>query len=213
MKSSKAFLTGCDEGHAWMLPWFFTNFKKNSQLPLIFADFGVSQETLDFVKDNVDDIIDLSKFKGRGWFLKPRAMLAAQSDMTCWIDTDCEILDNIDGIFDHVEPNMLSMVRDHPWTQRRGELWHNSGVVAFQGKPTILSQWFKRVEEDPQVGDQEVLHSMLNPITKISTIKDLPHRYNILRIDLIDNNIPKSPAIMHWTGSKGKDEIRSKMNA
>ena len=54
---------------------------------------------------------------------------------------------------------------------------------------------------------------MLSPILKITYIKDLPHKYNVLRIDIDDNNVPKNPVIIHWTGSKGKDEIRRQINA
>ncbi len=32
-------------------------------------------------------------------------------------------------------------------------------------------------------------------------------------LDVDDDNVPKDPVIMHWTGSKGKDIIRSQMNA
>jgi phosphatidylethanolamine-binding protein (PEBP) family uncharacterized protein len=43
-------------------------------------------------------------------------------------------------------------------------------------------------------------------------ISDLPREYNTLRLDLIDNTAPKNIKIMHWTGKKGKDKIRSMMN-
>ena len=40
-------------------------------------------------------------------------------------------IQNIDEIFDLLEPQKLSMVEDKPWSWRRGHVWHNSGVVGF----------------------------------------------------------------------------------
>lgn len=108
-----------------------------------------------------------------------------------------------------IEPNKLAMVEDVPWSRRRGEKWHNSGVVAFQGKPDILQAWVAETALNPIVGDQEVLHSMLtSPLKRMIHITDLPREYNTLRIDFIDGTNPNSPKIVHWTGAKGKEEIR-----
>ena len=206
----KAFVTGCDETMEWMVPWFLKNFKKHSKAKIIFADFGVSKKFLEkYVPKNFSGVIDLSKDKGKGWFLKPQAMLNSRADKTVWIDTDCQVVGDIDSIFNELESQKLSMVKDHPWTTRRKELWHNSGVVGFIGAPMILKMWYQQVNSSPQVGDQEVLHSMLNPITKIQYIKDLPHKYNVLRLDIEDSNEPEDKRIIHWTGKKGKDHIRS----
>lgn len=213
-KLSNVFLTGCDENTEWMLPWFIENYKKHNKTPLLFADFGVTPKTLEYVRAQVKGILDLSKWKGKGWFLKPKSMVSSPAQKTCWIDTDCQVHGDISGIFDEVEPEKLSMAIDHPWTTRRQEIWHNSGVVAYQGVPTILRSWNQNVERGTEIrGDQEVLHAMLNPITKMTYIKDLPHKYNVLRLDIIDGKRPKDELITHWTGNKGKDEIRRQMNA
>jgi len=139
-------------------------------------------------------------------------MLYSPSVKTVWIDTDCEITDNIEGIFDMLEPNKLAMVEDKPWSKRRGETWHNSGVVGFIDKPIILHQWAQAVHDNPTVGDQEVLHGMLNPITKMTYIKDLPNEYNVMRLQLDHDGYNGKKKIVHWTGAKGKDRIRSMMN-
>lgn len=213
MKYSEAFLTGCDEKTEWMLPWFFKNYKKHNDHPIVLANFGMSTNMLEYSRGEVHAIMDLTGIEEKGWFKKPKSMLASPSKKTCWIDTDCEVKKDLSGIFKEIEHEKLSMVEDKPWTTRRGEIWHNSGVVAFEGKPLILQRWAQEVRLNPAVGDQEVLHSMLNPITKLTYIKDLSHRYNVLRIDLIDGNAPKDPAIIHWTGKLGKEEIRRQINA
>ena len=98
MKYNKAFLTGCDYKHEWILPWFFENYKKHNNTPLIFADFGVKNK--DIIKDNVHAIINLKNLKEKGWFKKPKAMLNCPSEKTVWLDTDCQVLSNIDSIFE-----------------------------------------------------------------------------------------------------------------
>jgi hypothetical protein len=153
--------------------------------------------------------MDLTTVEEKGWFKKPLSMLKCPAKKTVWIDTDCQVMDNIDDIFNLLEPNKLAMVEDKPWTWRRGHLWHNSGVVGFIDKPIILRQWVGATKKNSdQIGDQEVLDKLLSPITKISLIKDLPNEWNVLRLQLDDGYVGKI-RIMHWTGQKGKDKIRS----
>ena len=106
-------------------------------------------------------------------------------------------------------------IRDSPWTKRRPENgdWHNTGVVAFEGRPPTLRQWISVADKKEYRGDQEVMHAMIggDAMRKVMMIADVPHRFNVLRIDHIDNNVPNNPVIMHWTGEKGNLEIRKQM--
>lgn len=210
----KAFLTGCDSTQEWMLPWFVENYKKHNKSPLIFANFGVSKKSLEYIRTQFHAVVDLSKSKEKGWFKKPRSMLYAPAKKLVWLDTDCQIVSSIEDIWDQLVPNKLCMVEDKPWSKRRGEVWHNSGVVGMIGKPIILHQWAQAVHDNPSVGDQEVLHGMLNQITKMAHIHDLPNAYNWLRLQLEhDDQDSIDKKVIHWTGAKGKDRIRSMMNA
>ena len=205
---NEAFLTGCDANHEWMLEWFFKNYQRHVKSRLVFANFGLSEDGLKTVRKYVDAVMDLTKTTEQGWFKKPLSMLSCPSKKTVWIDMDCEIREDISGIFKLLEPKKLNMVEDKPWTKRRNEVWHNSGIVGFIDKPVILTQWAQQVKAKPEVGDQEVLHSMLNPITKIGAINDLPNEYNVMRIQTEIDNYNGKIKVMHWTGKKGKDKIR-----
>ena len=181
----------------------------------MFADFGVSEEARNVVASSCDSIIDMKGFSERGWFKKPQAMIQASkiASKICWIDTDCHVLANISGIFDYVQPNKLAMVEDKPWSKRRGETWHNSGVVAFQDRPPILDTWAEAVRNNPTVGDQEVLHLIVREqLNRQIYITDLPQEYNWLRIMLTDGLDSPRKKIMHWTGPKGKETIRGLIN-
>ncbi len=194
MKLSRMFVTGCDSKTRWMLPWFIDNYHKHNP--------EVEMRVVDF-KD------------GMGWLEKPAAMrrAAADADQVCWIDTDCEVLGDISGIFNHTVPGKLSMAEDKPWTLRRASgIWHNSGVVAFEGAPSILVEWEIICATRGGAGDQEVLHAMIdNPIKRLALIETLPNRYNVLRLQHVDKTVPPNPLIYHWTGAKGKDHIRKLM--
>lgn len=206
----KAFLTGCDKKTEWQLPWFIENYKKHNSIPLVIADFGMSEEMMEFAKNNCAIVMHMNKDIASGWMLKPFAMLHSPSIHTCWIDTDCEVRGDISSIFDFIKENKLCMVIDHPWTKRKGDKWHNSGVVAFTDKPAVLKAWCKHVVELDIEGDQEVLHWMMgsDALRRLRFIEDLPHKYNTLRLDEQDNNLPTDIRVMHWTGRIGNQIIK-----
>jgi hypothetical protein len=199
-----------------MLEWFVKNYKKHNDTDLIFADFGVSPE----MKSRLGmfgfvHIIEMTDQVGKGWFYKPKAMLEASALAyeVCWLDTDIHILGDMSGIFKYVEDNKLCMVEDKPWSARRGEKWHNSGVVAFRGKPAILREWETKCSNTPKVGDQEILHEMVrgSELQRMRYISDAPNKYNWLRIQLLDGQDSPNKVAMHWTGPKGKLQIQKIM--
>ena len=220
MKYKKCYLTGCDSNTEWQLPWFLENWQRDSGVPILIADFGMSEEMISHLHQHPTYMKRMQIFTFdspvTGWFKKPRAIWAAtrMSSRVCWLDTDCQIDGKIDTIWDHFQPNMLNMVKDRPWTERRPENgdWYNSGVV-MTDRNEILRQWMEKTESDPDQGDQEVLHYMLTPIEKVGKINPLPHKYNTLRIDYIDNVAVPDPIVIHHTGHKGNEKIREMMRS
>lgn len=215
---SNIFLTGCDINTEWQLPWFIERYKAHNSTPIVCADFGMSNEGLEFAEKKFNLVIEV-KSKAKGWFKKPRAILDASYldgvEKTCWVDTDCEVTSDISGIFKLSEQGRLGMVKDRPWTNRRNSLgdWYNSGVVLVEGTPNILRAWADECIRDPVQGDQEVLYLMMggDELKKLTCINPLPHKYNTLRLDYIDGIDVKNPKIIHHTGAKGKEVIRKQM--
>jgi len=215
----KTYLTGCDSNTEWQLPWFITNLRQHTDYHLLIADFGMTEEVL----ESLEHLENVRVFKvvsqAQGWFKKPRAMLDASQmgfGKVCWLDTDCEVTnDSIDTIFNWTEQGKLSMAIDRPWTKRRGVLgkWHNTGVVVFEGSPNILRQWALECIENPDAGDQETLYKMVggNEIMRLALIRDLPTKFNTLRLDYIDGIAGKNPCVIHHTGNKGKETIKEKI--
>ena len=85
------FLTGCDVNTEWQLPWFIENYRKHCKLPLLFADFGMSEEALNLIAPIAENVV---KTPRKGWFSKINALehYAHMYDKVCWVDTDCQIL-------------------------------------------------------------------------------------------------------------------------
>jgi hypothetical protein len=213
-KIERCFLTGCDKNTEWMLKWFLKNYIKHNKTPIVFADFGVTPEMRAWVYQVSEfvDIIDVQKQLQNGWFLKPKSLLAVNAVEVCWLDTDIHVLGDLSGIFNYVEDGKLGMVEDKPWSARRGEKWHNSGVIAIRNKPPILKQWVEKCMTGRQ-GDQEVLHDMFgkDQIMRMTNVTDLPNIYNWLRIQILDGFDSKNKLAMHWTGQKGNETIRNIM--
>jgi hypothetical protein len=211
----KVFLTGCDKTTEWMLLWFLKNFHEhNKKIPIIIGDFGLNYAMKYKLENEMGyQTIDMSAYQHlKGWFKKPQVMLECPSEQTVWIDTDCEVLGNIEGIFNLLVDDKLNMVQDLPWTARTQETWHNSGVVGFKGKPEILRAWAHKVTMYQDQGDQEVLHSMFNDdIHRLQYINSLPNIFNWLRVQLVDNHDNIFKKVMHWTGRKGKLKIQEKI--
>ena len=150
------FLTGCDSNTEWQLPWFVENFRKHSKSKLVIADFGMTTDAYMMAQIDADYVMDVEE---AGWFSKVQSMWRMKHMFEgnfCWIDTDCEIRMNPDSIFEYLEPNKLTMVVDHPWTQNGSPWtpqgihgpWYNTGVVAFSGRPLILEKWYHEVREN-----------------------------------------------------------------
>jgi len=210
------FLTGCDKNTEWMLKWWYTEYMKHNDTPVVFANFGVSESILTWAKKTFHEVIDVSDIVEKGWFKKPIAMKKAGESYSkvCWIDTDCHVLGTIDNIFDLSKPNKLGMVQDRPWIKRTKEMWHNSGVVLFEGIPKILLDWIYEIKKNPSKGDQETLHYMLKtPLNVLIFIEDLPFIYNTLRLDFVDGVAQKNAKVHHWTGPKGKAKIKELMRS
>lgn len=207
---SKIFLTGCDSNQEWLIPWFLSHIRKYTSLPIFFCNFGdVSQQSIDLF----DGTVSLSHSASH-WFYKPQALMNSSADKTVWIDLDCQVKGSIDEIFSYIEPNRLAMAVDQPWSKRMNTIWHNSGIVGIsRPHPPILTRWEQACRDNPIRGDQETLHFLMtSELDKRIHISDIPNKYNVLRLQIDDGSVPSDVRVMHWTGTRGKDEIRRQMN-
>jgi len=184
------FLTGATADYEDVLHWFIDNYNKHISLPLYIADFGLRDTYSNSFKIN---------WKDNAWFYKPRAILEAPAEEICWIDCDIEIHEDISDIFDLTGSSHFGMTKD--WCNRNTE-WQ-TGLVCVKNKQA-LHKWVELCEYRQYRGDQEAFEFIKNRYR----ITEIPREYNWLRLAEENDNVK----CHHWTGPKGKQIIRSKIN-
>ena len=153
------FLTGCDCNTEWQLPWFLQNFLRWSEVPLMVADFGMSDDMLSHLKQHPmyanGFYVVHTESPVDGWFKKPRAIYNATLDgfKVCWLDTDCQIDGDIASIWKHFEHGKLGMVIDRPWTTR-----HRSHRLLILLPNQPVAQYTRCMHDDPD-GPVRFAHS------------------------------------------------------
>ncbi len=199
----KGIITGCDKNQEWMLQWWWDNYHEHNRYPVMFADFGMSEQGLEWCRSH-GEVISLSDIQLDAWYKKPIAMQRTRFKKTIWIDLDAEIRGNLNELFTvkgfgvaEDAPNKFAVVDDPV----------NSGVVVYEHMNEVVTKWAEAVVGNAGYyrSDQEILQIVLN-IHKIRpTI--LKRRWHWLRL-LGDN--PQA-LIMHWTGGEGKKVIRKQI--
>lgn len=206
-------LVGCGSEQEWMLPWWWENYKKHNTLPVLFIDMGEGDKAM------TPGMKDWCKERGylaplhlplAGWFQKPFAFAKTVFEESVWTDVDCEIRGSLEPAFDYCKFGIAAA--EDPYYKLGGKktvpISLNSGVVAFKFGNEIISKWCDTITREGKDyrDDQIILNVMAhqNP----GKVGILPRKFNWLRLDGDTN--PEAVCI-HWTGGKGKEIIRAKM--
>ena len=202
-------LTGVDSNHEDLLPWWLNNaIKHNSNENIGVWDFGMSSAMREKIQKEYPDVwlsIPLEKRKDSGWFYKLHAVIDAPEKRVAWLDVDCEILTNIEDVFDLVPPDMIGLTRD--WV--RGNWWA-TGVIVVNDRPDLLYNWNDRLLSGDIRGDQEALEALVGKDTH-PQIQELPQDYQWLRLSIANGKDSPTKKVVHWTGPEGKRIIRESM--
>lgn len=106
MKFQKAVVVGCDKKYEHTLGWWLEQYRKTNYLPVIFANFGVSQPTLMWARETFSEVVDVQPENNIFcWGLKQRSVLEAGNfaRWVMWIDLDCEINGSLEPFFEPLE--------------------------------------------------------------------------------------------------------------
>jgi len=203
-------LTGVDTNHEDLLPWWLNNaIKHNSNENIGVWDLGMSSVMRERIQKEYPDVwlsIPLSKNTSSGWFYKLHAVIEAPEKRVAWLDVDCEILSNIEDMFNLVPPNMIGLTRD--WV--RGNWWA-TGVIVVNDRPKLLYDWNVRLNANDGIrGDQEALQDLIGNNTH-EEIQELPQEYQWLRISLNQGKDSPTKKVIHWTGPVGREHIRKNL--
>ena len=199
-------LTGVDSNHEDLLPWWLNNaIKHNSNENIGVWDFGMSSVMRERIQKEYPDVwlsVALDKRSDSGWFYKLHAIIDAPEKRVAWLDIDCEILTNIEDVFDLVPPDMIGLTRD--WV--RGNWWA-TGVIVVNDRPDLLYKWNDRLLSGNIRGDQEALEALIGKNTH-EEIQELPQDYQWLRLSIANGKDSPTKKVVHWTGPEGKRIIR-----
>ena len=203
-----SFVTGVDANQQWLLPWWLENIQAyHSEEKITICDFGMREDWAEWAKKHCDEFITFPPIKECAWFYKPMALAKTKGNKKCWIDLDCEIMENISDIFEYTRTDKIACANDpyHSWGCR----WQ-TGVFAVENNSKLLELWSHKCINLTNRGDQEVLWDIVKDLPNL--IVQLPDEYNWLRRDVETKRkwtIP--PKVIHWTGPAGKEIIREKI--
>lgn len=185
------------------LPWWLMHLREQSDLPVLFADFGMSPEGRKFCEEKGElvpmpapDFVvqrkDVSLARAllwetvftpefwrarRAWFLKPFALLASPFDRSLWIDIDCEVRESLGPLF---QGTHIAMTYDQGTSyHERGLLSpgapsYSTGVIGVSHGDPLIVTWAERcMKENHLFLNEQLLLSQM-----VGEIHLLPQRYN-----------------------------------
>lgn len=109
----KGIIVGLNSTIEYLLPFFYTNLRLHSELPITFFDYGMSVIGKDFCQKRgevipiTDSVFLNEEFNQEthiksAWFKKPLSCLMAPYDLNLWIDLDILIRGSLEPVFDHL---------------------------------------------------------------------------------------------------------------
>ncbi len=208
---ARAVYTLSDGNYDTLLPWWYENLSRHNDLPVVVFDLGVSEEIkrwaghrIRFVK-----IPRLPVDPPHGSVVKPFALVAANAERGLFLDLDCEVRGDLAPLF-AAHGRGLSLERDPvPTGQFKEQFtasYYNTGVIGFGGVEPLIRFWAIKSGTllSTARSDREVLN-MLAP-----NYPELIHPFPEGAVKLrLGGEGATDPIVVHWTGPKGKDAIRS----
>ena len=204
---SRVVMTGGDMKQEWLLPLWYSAFRAHSDLPIIFADMGMSAASRSWCADR-GQLISVIEPTLHPFNRKPLAMIQSPGALTLWLDLDAMVQGDVAQYFaDLVEGKQIAISRDDP--KRRDPMHVQAGVMSFvHGSPILLEVAQTCLDGLPhdmpfrQFGDQAVL----NVIRQRDGEKDfaiLAPQWNWVASRGIRGDV----AVMHYAGS-AKEKLR-----
>jgi hypothetical protein len=199
-------MTGCGRAFEWMLPWWFDNYSRHNGLPVVFADFGMSDRALVWCRAR-GEVVRNPFCVAHEHLAKPFMLLQSPFAMTMWIDLDGEVRGAIDDAFGACEAE-VAVVPNNPGAFDPIQ----AGVLVVRHGSEIVREWaalcrdWKRLDRI-RIATRHFDQSLLAHIwrAKPGAFTPLDGRWNLGRqFEPADDTV-----IHHWWGRDGKHHIRS----
>jgi len=192
-------ITGADANQEWLLPWWWEHFRRQNNLPVAFAGFGMTPAARTWCAQR-GLVLEVPAVPGRTWHQKPFAILASPFRRTIWLDADCEVRGDLSVMYPYADRGVGVTLDPHnKWCKQPGAV-QTGVVVAGHGEP-IVEEWAKEVLLRQHRGDQEALDAIRDRVGQRLAV--MPRHYQRLRLDPQHDDA----LVMHWTGDAGKRAI------
>lgn len=133
----KGVLVGSDRLREWLLPWWWENYRRENNLPVTFADFGMSASARIWCEAR-GTVIDIDPVPAAGkeevplserkkwensysdgvwdarpaWFQKPLAVRQCSYEIGLWLDLDCEVLGSLLPLYEQDPSVDIALARE-----------------------------------------------------------------------------------------------------
>ncbi len=229
----KGVIVAADQQIEWLLPWWWARYSSHNNYPVCFIDLGMScfgksfclkrgslipLETNIFSLKPLQNTEQWEKIYGRDLFekrknslKKPFALMKTPYKYSLWLDLDCEVLKNLDHLFEYEHQICLAKETEAEIALEKelkmiqdDEMLYNSGVILYSHGSSIIEEWKVAITENQEAfwGDQHALAHVLYHSEHSPQI--LPSEYNWR----MSQGLNLHAVIIHWVGNWGKDYIR-----
>jgi hypothetical protein len=231
----RGIICGTDQSQEWLLPWWWSRLKDHNDFPVVFCDFGMSEQAKRWCAERGEvipipfdpswiapkEIIDQQlKIEWEDcytstvwdfrhvWFKKPFALLQSPFQRAIWLDLDCEVLQPLEPLFEHCDPEtQMGIMREFNLTHL--PRFHPQ---ALYNSGVIVFEHGAHLINKWAEGVLTLTHSFWGDEVLLS------HLINEMRIFVrelpgefnwrVSQGINVNAAICHWVGGGGKVFIR-----
>lgn len=239
---TEGILVGCDQKQEWLLPWWWQHYSVHNHYPVIFVDFGMTQNALKWClergkcisiqssKIDFSEVLPEKKESWEGhygesvwlcrnaWFKKSLALLQSPFSIGIWIDLDCQINGSLEPLFHSlVFGSEIALAKEPEFIQKQDEAkgFLLPGEINYNSGVIVFRRQAKIIV-------QWARESFENPREYIGDQQALSraifqHRTPVIELPPIYNWCrvlgPNPEAVIyHFTGGKGKIEILQKVH-
>ena len=208
-------VVGCAPSQEWMLEWWWDGYAVSNDLPVVFADFGLSDAARQWCAER-GTILPVADAPVHGWLRKPFAILRAPFRRLLWVDLDVEVRSDLRRLLAYLDRGPVALqvgtgpvlVHDRSeWnrTMPEGAPYYCTSVVAVRHGEPLIAEWATAVLDPlPRYeGDHEALSHLIQ-------LRSQP--VEVFRTDDCVTRIDRpGVAAVHWGGWAGKQMLRRRI--
>ena len=222
-KFPRATITGCNARYEHTIEWWFKRYRGKNRIPVIFANFGLTQQKLELVNNLADVVLNIDATQQQFFMgLKQKAVIESSkyTEIALWLDLDCEVFQPLDSFFNYCkDKRSFAISRDIPKLKYPGDLdvsknQFQAGVFVAAPSNDLLRLWWEKSKDGGN--DQKIISDLINEnYCPNVDVLELPPSLHCARmmLDSYFRDFSNYPAVVHWTGEIGNQIIEERMSS